>query len=145
MGNPLHYSLELPQRCLYLIEELWPRAAQIFQKDQPELGPLTSTFLISMSMPIINLPIERIERHGKVKEEKYADDRNKSKPLTAAIRKTFGEQLNKAPFYYPNAWSFVKVTEAPFFNIANSLPEHLSNQLASNEATRNADKMPTSQ
>jgi hypothetical protein len=24
MGNPLHFSAELPQRCLQLINELWP-------------------------------------------------------------------------------------------------------------------------
>jgi hypothetical protein len=33
MGNPLHYSLELPQRCLQLIEELWP---YVLQTKQPQ-------------------------------------------------------------------------------------------------------------
>lgn len=74
MGNPLHFSTELPGRCLQLIEELWPYAERTRQQDRPDLGSLTTTFLISMSMPIINLPIERIERHKNPEVEGYADD-----------------------------------------------------------------------
>ena len=36
---------ELPQRCLQLIEELWPCAEKVLPKDKPELGALTTTFL----------------------------------------------------------------------------------------------------
>jgi hypothetical protein len=36
MGNPLHYSLELPQRCLQLIEELWPHAEPPLDLEQRE-------------------------------------------------------------------------------------------------------------
>ncbi len=42
----------------------------IRQKGRPDLGSLTTTFLISMSMPIINLPIERIERHKNAKRRR---------------------------------------------------------------------------
>jgi hypothetical protein len=76
MVNPLHYSLELPQRCLQLIEELWPHAEKARQRGLPKLGALTTTFLISMSMPIINLPVERIERYKNERGQGYADDRH---------------------------------------------------------------------
>jgi hypothetical protein len=46
------------------------------QVDRPDLGSLTTTFLISMSMPIITLPIERIERHRDATGQGYADDRH---------------------------------------------------------------------
>jgi hypothetical protein len=44
MGNPLHFSMEVPQRCLQLIEELWPHVENTRQADRPELGSLTTTF-----------------------------------------------------------------------------------------------------
>jgi hypothetical protein len=60
MGNPLHTSLELPQRCLQLIDELWAAVEDTKEKQHPELGSLTTTFLLAMSMPIVNLPMERL-------------------------------------------------------------------------------------
>jgi hypothetical protein len=92
VGNPLHYSLELPQRCLQLIEELWPHVERTRQKDRPDLGSLSTTFLISMSMPIINLPIERLER-----QSLYADDSHINPKMTRAIKTILGSQeLQKA-------------------------------------------------
>jgi hypothetical protein len=38
MGNPLHFSAELPQHCLQLIDELWPHVEKIRQAGRPELG-----------------------------------------------------------------------------------------------------------
>jgi hypothetical protein len=84
MGIPLHYSLEVPQRCLQLIDNLWSIAKKTRQTNRPDLGPLTSTFLISMSMPIVNLPVERIERHRSAEKENYADDRHIDPALTTA-------------------------------------------------------------
>ena len=55
MGNPLHFSAELPQRCLQLIEELWPYVEKTRQTEGSDLGPLTTTFLISMS-EVVPLP-----------------------------------------------------------------------------------------
>jgi hypothetical protein len=43
MGNPLHYSVELPQWCLQLIDDLWPLAEQTRQRSAPGLGPLSTT------------------------------------------------------------------------------------------------------
>jgi hypothetical protein len=102
MGNPLHYSLELPQRCLQLIDELWPYAEKTQQPNHPNLGPLTTTFLISMSMPIINLPIERIERGRN--GESYADDRPIDPAVTKAVDHMLGGQTQS-----PIPWLSPKV------------------------------------
>ena len=107
MGNPLHFSLELPQRCLQLIEDLWPYAEKIRPKDRPELGALTTTFLMSMSISIINLPVERIERYKDAKDRGYADDRHIDPRMAAAITDVLGgHALRKAPFFNPDIWSF---------------------------------------
>jgi hypothetical protein len=142
MGNPLHYSL-VPQRCVQLIDELWPHAKRTQQADQPELGSLTTTFLISMSMPVVNLPVERMERHKDALEQGYADDRHIDPKAAEAIATILGgQELRKAPFYFGDAWSFA--TCAPL-NIAHPLPDDLAAELGTKDAMTKASKMPTSQ
>lgn len=146
MGNPLHYSLEIPRRCLQLIDELWPYAERTQQANRPDLGPLTTTFLISMSMPIVNLPVERIERHRCAKKEGYADDRHIDAALTTAVDTILGaQQLAMAPFYSHGAWSFARYAHDALFNVARSLPDDLAEELSNDLAIVKASKMPTSQ
>ena len=143
MGNPAHYSREVPKRCLQLIDGLWNHAERLFQEDRRDLGPLTSTFLISMSFPIVNLPIERIERHRSRAGEGYADDSQIEPKLAIAVWEKLGaKRLSEAPFHSPGAWSFC---QAELFNIAGGLPERYIAALASNAAHEKANRMPTSQ
>lgn len=145
MGQPYHYGIEIPGRCLQLIDGLWDQARQLYGIEDPDLGPLTSTFLISMSMPTINLPIERIERHID-KREGYADERHISddavKAFVAVIRKG---TLGKAPFFEENAWSFTEVLKEPLFNAADGLPSEIAERLSDQSAMDNARKMPAQQ
>jgi hypothetical protein len=146
MGNPLHFSAELPQRCLQLIDELWPYVEKTRQAEGSDLGPLTTTFLISMSMPIINLPIERIERHKNAQIEGYADDRSIDPKVAKTVLDTLGGQrLSNAPFYLPGQWSFAIYAKNPLFNIANSIPDDLATELGSKQAAAKASKMPVLQ
>jgi hypothetical protein len=146
MGNPRHYSVEIPQRCLQLIDELWNHAEQIQQPDRPDLGPLTTTFLLSLSMPIINLPIERIERYRSATIEGYADDRHINPALTAAIDTVLSNrELRKTPFYSHGDWSFASYPNQTSLNLARLLPDDLAQQLCEESAIRKASKMPTLQ
>jgi len=146
MGNPQHYGIELPQRCLALINGLWDEAAQTRDSDQLDLGPLTSTFLLSMSMPILNLPVERIERQiGQGNGEGYADDRHINEAATKAFQMTIQRQtLNEAPFYKHGAWRFLQY-HGEAMNIARKLPEGIASDLNKDEAVTNAGAMPASQ
>ena len=142
MGNPAHYSREVPSRCLQLIDGLWPHVEGLFQSDRRDLGPLTSTFLISMSYPIINLPIERIERHHSKPDQAYADDRHVDPELAATVwRDLGGQKLRKAPFFVSGMWSFC---QSEVFNIAGGLPEQYAQILSSPEAHANAGELETS-
>lgn len=146
MGNPRNYSLELPARCLLLLDELWPKAEATFQEGQRELGPLTSTFLISMSFPIINLPIERIERRDGNEDQHYASDRPVDPTTARAIVETLQKKpLRNAPFFEDGAWRFVTSDKPPFQNIANGLPENIADELSADDAARNAADMQASQ
>ncbi len=146
MGNPANYSLELPERCLQLLDTLWPHAQNIRQVERPDLGPLTSTFLISMSMPIINLPIERIERREGGEHRHYADDRKINPRSATAIDEILRRRrLREAPFFVDGVWRFACHKEPPFPNIANGVPDHVAAELGTDDAAQNAAAMPASQ
>lgn len=147
MGNPQHYSVELPTRCLALINGLWSEVSKQFGGADPELGPLTSTFLLSMSMPILTIPLERVERQiGKAGGQAYADDQHllpkAAEAFDTVIRKG---KLGQAPFYKAGAWRFLSLREGPFPNIADGLPNILTEKLSGNDAEVAACKMPASQ
>ena len=145
MGNPQNYSLELPARCLALLDELWPYAQKTFHGGRPDLGPLTTTFLISMSMPIINVPIERIDRRRGEEDPHYASDRSIDPAVVRAIDETLGgKPVRGAPFFRYGAWRFVSCGTAPFPNIANGLPESIAEGLDADVAARDAANMPAS-
>ncbi|NIA71262.1 hypothetical protein HBA54_21920 [Pelagibius litoralis] len=146
MGNPQHYGIELPQRCLALINGLGDVAAQAYGGNQPELGPLTSTFLLSMSMPILNLPVERIERQIVQGDgEGYADDRHVNISAVEAFQNIIQQGiLSQAPFYKRGAWRFVQYRGGAR-NIARGLPADIASALDAAEAITNAGAMPASQ
>ena len=142
MGNPAHYSREVPSRCLQLIDGLWPHVEESFQSDRRDLGPLTSTFLISMSYPIVNLPIERIERHSSRQGQGYADDRHVDPHLAVTVwRDLGGRKLKDAPFFAPDVWSYCR---SEVFNISGGLPDQYAEILASPQAYAGAGDLETS-
>ncbi|RAP39495.1 hypothetical protein BYZ73_20205 [Rhodovulum viride] len=147
MGNPQHYSVELPCRCLALINGLWHEASKLHGEENPELGPLTSTFLVSMSMPILTIPLERVERQiGKAEDQAYADDRHLGpKAADAFVDVIRKGKLGEAAFYKEGAWRFVSVRKGPFPNIASGLPEDLAEALSGDDAVEAARAMEASQ
>lgn len=100
-----------------------------------------------MSMPIITVPLERIERHiNKPEGAGYADDR----PLSPESAQAFEEviqkgKLSNAPFFDEGAWRFLKVESVPLPNIAQGLPPELAQALASEDARKTAHSMNASQ
>lgn len=145
MGNPQHYSLELPSRCLQLVNELWPLVEKIPRHDAPDLGPLTSTFLISISFPMITIPVERIQRARNGGDEAYANDRELDKQVTAAFDAMLNGALKDAPFYVSGHWRFASESETLPINIADGVPEFISDKLNEEDAEAAASEMNASQ
>lgn len=144
VANPNHYSLELPQRCLRLIDELWPHVQQVYEPNGTKEGPLTSTFLLAMAMPMIILPIERLERQSS-KNEGYADDLHLDPSLSASVKSGLGATpFAQSPFFTPGAWSYVHWLD-PSLNISRGLDDELTAQLSASESYRDAADMPASQ
>ena len=146
MGIPEHFSLELPQRCLQLIDDLMPEAKKTFVPGSEELGPLTTTLLLALAAPTINLPYERIFQHIGSDGDGYADDRQINSELTKSVHETFQRlQFHQTPFYEDGAWSFVSRPADPGFNVAEGLPSDLCAELSNPDAQISARRMPTSQ
>lgn len=60
MGIPSNYSIDLPNRCLALLEGLWDHVSGDDKLGLLHGGPLTTTFLLSLAIPIVVMPTERI-------------------------------------------------------------------------------------
>lgn len=146
MGNPQHYGIELPQRCLTLLDQLWDAAAQVRGGNRPDLGPLTTTFLVSMSIPMINMPLERIERQiGMGASEGYVDDRHLSERAANAFREVIQRgRLKDAPFYRHSSWRFYQHLGRPI-NLARGIPENVCAALDERAAAEKAGDMNASQ
>lgn len=133
MGNPRNYSLELPERCLALIDELWGGVLDVKSHTDRYGGPLTTTFLLAMATPMILLPVERIlnEWDG----DRSADDRPLDPDTARRLRDGFDRDptFGAAPFFHPEGgWSYVFVADR--FNIAHGLPNEVATRLATGGA-----------
>lgn len=130
MGSPNHYGLELPIRCLDLLDALWPHAQGVYPQHRKDLGPLTATFLLSMAVPIINLPIERIERRVSSRVEGYVDDQHQDTALTKRMQDRLGSKpIRNAPFFVHGHWSYDEAMVDGPVNIAFGFPDEIAQRL----------------
>jgi hypothetical protein len=81
MGNPLHFSLEVPKRAHQLLRDLYEHLGE---SDGTRL-PLKATFLLSVSMPIVILPIERILKYRRNANSGRMDDAVLNPKLADAV------------------------------------------------------------
>lgn len=142
MGIPANYSRELPERCLYLIEQLLPQVEQTFLPGQEGVGALTTTFLLAMATPIIVLPIERVERHRAAVAEGYVDDRALSPELALAVDAALGgKPVRKSLFFETGKWRLARISHQLGQNLARNFPHDLSEILSAQQAETAASAM----
>ena len=140
MGAPEHFSYDLPRRCLQLVEDLLPHAKQSFELSKKEFGPLTTTFILAMAMPIINLPVERIFKQFNSGDIGYADDREINPKLSETIKTVLNRSFKDAPFFATGVWSF---SSYKHFNLADGIPLGLSDKLRLTDACSAAHDLAT--
>jgi hypothetical protein len=139
MGLPDHYGVELPTRCMTLLRELWPHAEEVFPDHGKKLGPLTASFLLSIAMPIINLPIERIERQNGVRFDGYVDDRKLDNDLSVRMKLVLGSRrIGLASFFVEGAWAYHRTVRDKPINISNGFPDETAALLAQKTASEAA-------
>ena len=134
MGNPSIYSLELPNRCLALIDTLWANVEHYGHLGDRFGGPLTTTFLLAMATPAIVVPVERMLTWWD--GDRNADDRALQVEIAARLKAEFDQKrdFSDAPFFnHGDGWRYVYWEQR--FNIAHGLPDELAKALNDDKAT----------
>lgn len=145
MGNPAHYSQDLPDRCYQLITKLWPTVENTYADGQEQFGPLTTTFLLAMANPIIVMPIERVERHRGKGIGGYVNDRPLNEHLAVEIDRVLGAApFDQCPFFKHGQWRFASVA-FQHQNFAVQFPEEVREALGCDQALLAAASLQTSQ
>ncbi len=104
MGNPQNFSIDVPRRCQILLEQLWPLVSN---KSDGRILPLNASFLLALSTPMVNLPIERIWKPQKGRAVGHLNDAVLDATLARAVKADIGESaVAKAPFYNVGAWRY---------------------------------------
>src|SRR5262249_712735 len=124
---------------------LLPIARETRIPDHPFNGPMTTTFLIAMAMPILTLPMERVKRHRERAingEQGYMDDRAFSPELAAAVDEALGgKPCASAPFFRKVHWRFHEHAYENGMNLACSFPSDVTEALNRDEAITAAHDM----
>ncbi|MDC7685037.1 hypothetical protein PQU92_17265 [Asticcacaulis sp. BYS171W] len=138
MGRPKHYSLELVGRCQHLIDGLVGMTARD-EFAQRWRGPLTTTFLLAMSTPMIVLPYERLyqpmQDRGGVADDTELDRKVK---VNERLKESLSDnsKFGDAPFWSTDQWSYIDSTR--YFNIAKNWDHQIFETLNSDKAKADA-------
>jgi hypothetical protein len=137
MGNPTHFSLEVPKRAHQLLHDLYE---QLSDSERTKL-PLKATFLLSVSMPIVILPIERILKYKRKPSEIHMNDAVLNPQLADAVDRAIDlqGQVHLAKFFI-GPWQYASLEKGSGFpNLAvEGLPEDIATQLDSPDAMEDA-------
>jgi hypothetical protein len=137
MGNPTHFSLEVPKRAHQLLRDLYERLSD---SEEAKL-PLKATFLLSISMPIIVLPLERILKYKRNPAEVHMNDVVLNPKLADAVDRAIDlqGQVHQADFF-GGSWQYASLAKGSGFpNLAiHGLPEAIATELDSPDAVEHA-------
>lgn len=144
MGIPQNYSLDIPARCLALLDVCEPVVNRARCQDRFG-GPLTTTLLLALATPMISLPIERIYKNIDLGDaEGMADDRavdpHFADKLAAEIKY---KKLGQNAYFGDLRWSFTK--DVKIFNAARALSQNLASHMSTDEARQAASSMEMAQ
>jgi hypothetical protein len=142
MGIPQNYSLDLPTRCLALLDGLWDIVASDEKMGLEHGGPLSTTFLLALATPIITLPTERIlKQHPKI--EGAVDDWHLDLELARRLRLNFiaEDTFGNCPFFdSTHGWSYARYDK--LHNFARGVPNEIEAHLETLDARSAAAALP---
>lgn len=138
MGNPTHFSLDVAKRANRLLGSLYEHLTE-------ENGlPLKATFLLSISMPIIILPIERILRFKQRNSNDHMNDVALNTRLADAVDRAIdlNKMVHEAKFFV-SPWQYASLDKGGGFpNLAvQGLPDSVAAQLDSPQAVERAKSL----
>lgn len=143
MGTPQNFSLDVSRRCQMLLEQLWPTVSN--RADGKSL-PLNASFLLAISTPMVNLPMERIWKPQNGRAVGHINDSALDASLAQAIKKGIGTtSVSQAPFYKTGAWRYhyMQMVGALPDLSRQGLPNAIHSALASEQAVKDAEVQTT--
>lgn len=142
MGNPQNFSIDVPRRCHLLLEQLWP---SVSDKVDGRL-PLNASFLLAISTPMVNLPIERIWKPQNGRAVGHLNDGALNASLAKAMKADISQSaVAQAPFYNLGAWRYhflPKGADLPDLS-KHGLPAAVQQALAKDATSVAADALAT--
>ncbi|WP_426125841.1 hypothetical protein [Pararhizobium sp. PWRC1-1] len=140
MGIPLQYSLDIPTRCLALLDACEKQIAVNEAHARRYGGPLDTTLLIALASQMILLPIERIVKHLGDQVVGYTDDRQLSPKVSKALReKIRGRSLRDNARLAEFSWSFIPKAEV--FPTSKGIPDDVADLLNGEPSHQAAQRM----
>ncbi len=139
MGNPTHFSLDVPKRAHQLLRELYD---QLGNSEGTKL-PLKATFLLSVSMPMVILPVERILN---AKQKGHMDDAVINPGLADAVGQAINlEARVHLAGFFTGPWQYASLEKGSGFpNLAVcGLPDDIAEQLDAPDAIEAAKNLST--
>nr|WP_321982683.1 hypothetical protein [uncultured Cohaesibacter sp.] len=140
MGNPTHFSLEVPKRASQLLRDFYLNLGETEGKNLP----LKATFLLSMSMPITILPIERILKYRRNNAEVHMNDAVLNNNLAVEVDRAIDLQAEvKNARFFSGSWQYTEIEKGESFpNLAkNGLPAAVVERLDAADACDRANAL----
>jgi len=88
---PAVFTYDFPERCIALLDALESPARNTFLPAHGETGPLITTFAISMAMPLIIVPIERLGTYRNASKQDRAHLPQMYERVKRELMKPFGQ------------------------------------------------------
>ena len=126
-----------------LLEQLWP---SVSNKADGRALPLNASFLLAISTPMVNLPIERIWKPQKGRAVGHLNDAILDASLAKTVKADIGQaSVTKATFYTAGAWRYhylPKGAALPDLS-KQGLPADIQEALSADSALTAADALAT--
>ena len=133
MGGANHFSKALPMRCQTLLDEL-------YQEQLPKAPDsdyrLRATFLLSVAMPMVIFPMERIYKFSDGTQSGHLNDAPLDQTLADNLKAELSKSAEESQFFDRGKWAFHRhdMTVCGKLSLATGLPLEIASKLSEPEA-----------
>lgn len=129
MGGANHFSRTLPMRCQTLLDEL-------YEKQLPKAPDcdyrLKATFLLSVAMPMVILPMERIAKYAAGTLSGHVNDVPLDQPLADRMKAMLSKYAGESGFFDRGKWADHRhdIKALGILSLATGLTDDIARALA---------------
>lgn len=133
MGSAPHFSRTLPSRCQVLLNELYEANLPTAPDSDHRLK---ATFLLSVAMPMVIFPMERIAKHAAGTASGHINDAPLDQPLADKVKAAFGGSPENSGLFARGNWAIHRhdIKAAGVLGLSGGLPERIALALADPKA-----------